>query len=1686
MRPIPLLFTCMLLLSSLGGYAQVNKRKLGNEWIKYDQPYYKVKVKANGFISIPASEFSNAGVDLNAYAHEKLQVFFRGVEIPVFVNAPGGTFSSVEFFAEKNDGSMDSVLYNNPSEMSNKGKSLYSDSSVYFITWGQTNGLRYNVKPFIPNAGTSSRGFYYHTVLKNYTNIYYDGAYIIPAFTFASSEYNSGEGYMSPVVAYNTTTKAPGVMMDSLQVSRAVYAGNMPELEFRVSGKSDYANEEIDHRFVLEVSADKVNWRTVKDTLYGGYKTLTGRIRLLREDLGNTAIYVRFKAMSHTGNVDVFAVAYVGLKYSRSFYAAGADLDGQYYHTTLNSGDTRFAYAGPIKSQPKVMLIDPWNAVAAEGQLYNDSMQFLLPNTGRQSKLILWTGAYNSTRTQLAKVNFTGYNPALGANYLIVTHPMFKSGVNEYISYKSGQRIDSASFFKPIAVYTPEIYDEFFYGYHHGAAIQNFLRYAYQKASAKPKFVWFVGKGWQNDLSYANYASDLVPMVGVPSSDLMMINRIDDDYAYAPDSTIAPLMSVGRLTCTSPIEFSNYFNKLKEYESLTTEKWRKDIVEIAGGYGDAQYRVNLATMEKLSAIARDKYAGANPKIYSANNSDPVIKDLKTQIQSHINKGAGMVTYLAHGSLNTLGVDIGDTVTLNNKGKYPIIYINGCNVGNPGYSATSLGEWYVKSKDKGAIIWLSHSNVTLDNVMPVQMGAFYRNFTKETFGKTIGEAWAKTIADMDSVSKRRPEFRSLCLQWVIQGDPTVRFGYPEKSDFAITAADLTLEPENVLSTDDSFHLVINAHNYGKYGDDTFNLRVIHTKPGNKQDTINTRITSFGNSHQFKVKIVNKGGLQGDNNFSVFFDSEDNVAELDEENNSASLDYYIAGTGIRPLYPADFGIVATDTPALMVQSRDLFDNKSGVYFEIDTVPDFNSPLLKKSARISGSNVITWKPQLMMLDRPGKLKDSQVYYWRSRLDLPADSGGGWETHSFTYIQGSAPGWSQSHFGQWRNLKSTALILDTIGRTFSYQPKYRGLTLTSNAMEFRGLGIKTDDGEILNFNVKNDKTLIMAVFDKNTLAEYRENTFDYTTKACGCIDPQCLQYLCTDTFPVYYLQFQMNLPAERARFISYVDKIPEGNYVAVMTRLANNHYQFGDSNLSRAFRKIGATMWAELIDAKKERKNLSCGSIGIKGNFEGISLAQDTAYDVVKALAPDKSDMVNLRVVMKGYDSPRGHMVSSDIGPAVKWHKLNYNFDGLEPDNSDKVKFLIHANDRYGRDSLISDTIYASNADISFIDAGKHPKIRIEAITFDRKHLTPAQFGLWQVLYTAVPEGSIVIDSTYSVSNGNFIESSDVKFSVKYQNIGATAIKPGIAVAIYVDSKGHSFTDTLKYKALVPGESFVFRSTRNTLGMSGNVKVQFRVNPGYYQPELTLDNNFIKWNFDITNDAVPPTLKVTFNEKILSNNEIIVPKQVIRVEAKDDNALRFMDDTSLVQMWMKYPNDTAFTPLHFSSPFIKWMPSHSPAQAAIAVIDHPSFATGTYTFRAQAKDKSGNPAGSKPYEISFRVIAEEALSKIYLAPNPVTDIARFYYTFYGTETPDEAKLYITNTQGYVVGTYDLVAQNVFHYGENTFTWDPVNSAAGRLPSGVYHYRFVIKLRGQDIAKFARPEDQIMEKTYGRFVIIR
>src|SRR5690606_37624480 len=109
----------------------------------------------------------------------------------------------------------------------------------------------------------------------------------------------------------------------------------------------------------------------------------------------------------------------------------------------------------------------------------------------------------------------------------------------------------------------------------------------------------------------------------------------------------------------------------------------------------------------------------------------------------------LVTFFGHSAPSVTDIDIGfasaDEMGYDNKGRYPLLLLNGCDAGNAFGEAYTFGEDWILTPERGASLYMAHSSLGADVYLRRYSECFYdRAFTDssliyQTVGKVKIEA-----------------------------------------------------------------------------------------------------------------------------------------------------------------------------------------------------------------------------------------------------------------------------------------------------------------------------------------------------------------------------------------------------------------------------------------------------------------------------------------------------------------------------------------------------------------------------------------------------------------------------------------------------------------------------------------------------------------------------------------------------------------------------------------------------------------------------------------------------------------------------------------------------------------------------------------------------------------------------------
>ncbi len=180
-------------------------------WITPNKTYLKMYLCEDGMYRIGQTDFTNAGISVAAIDPRTVKVFYKGNQIPVFFNGESdgvfGVSDYFDFYGVRNYGGITNTYDQNNSVVYNTNEyfNSYSDTSVYWIDWGGSFGIRYNSSAFTAAGNFTNQ--YFSDVIHLEKDYYYTQGENISAtdYRFLNTEKFRGEGWYWSLIG-NTQT----------------------------------------------------------------------------------------------------------------------------------------------------------------------------------------------------------------------------------------------------------------------------------------------------------------------------------------------------------------------------------------------------------------------------------------------------------------------------------------------------------------------------------------------------------------------------------------------------------------------------------------------------------------------------------------------------------------------------------------------------------------------------------------------------------------------------------------------------------------------------------------------------------------------------------------------------------------------------------------------------------------------------------------------------------------------------------------------------------------------------------------------------------------------------------------------------------------------------------------------------------------------------------------------------------------------------------------------------------------------------------------------------------------------------------------------------------------------------------------------------------------------------------------
>jgi Peptidase family C25 len=348
------------------------------------------------------------------------------------------------------------------------------------------------------------------------------------------------------------------------------------------------------------------------------------------------------------------------------------------------------------------------------------------------------------------------------ADYLIIAPAEFGDALQRLADHRSAHGLTAR------IVDVAQVYDAFSDGVADPHAIRDFLQYTLKSwAKPAPRFVVLVGKASYDYHDYLKGPNkNLVPTFLVPTPHLGEAAS-DDWYVAASEQDIRPQMAVGRIPAKSVSQLNTAIDKILAFETApAAQDWSRRAVFVADDKAESfaasadVFAAELPTTMTTERIYLKDYGGD-------------VNAARAPIIRQWNNGAGLITYVGHGSIDTwaagplFGTDyLGD---ITNGMRLPVLLTPTCLDGffyHP--QKDSLAESLLFKPDGGMIAGLVPTGLSLPEAQDVLTSELFAQLFEKnapTLGEAVMRAKQQMPIDNDSM-------REVLATFEVLGDPAL--------------------------------------------------------------------------------------------------------------------------------------------------------------------------------------------------------------------------------------------------------------------------------------------------------------------------------------------------------------------------------------------------------------------------------------------------------------------------------------------------------------------------------------------------------------------------------------------------------------------------------------------------------------------------------------------------------------------------------------------------------------------------------------------------------------------------------------------------------------------------------------------------------------------------------------------------
>jgi len=931
---------------------------IGN-WINYISTYLKIGVSEDRVFRLSKIDLENIGINTSVINPNMIQLFESGVEQKIYVSGENDGVCDdsdyVEFYGKKNYGKKNYKLINSSNDEYHEYLDRYTDTTLYFLTWGKTPGLRID------------------SLLINQTNIpdtleYYIQTLHYEKNTMFQNMNNDEVANQTPNWNKNKTWYWDWLFVQKRDFPFTltdIYLDKPAKIFFKATSTASNLSSDA-HTLSLSFNGTALDSQHINRF---DQVLLQGRFQSNLLLVGSNKFSVQNYENGTSPNQ--IGVDWYEIEYPRQLKLINDSLLFK-LDDSISPGLKVIKVGNANASQYLIYKINPDLKRIETYQVNNGILTFADSVLGGESYVVI-------TPDKPLKPKFYGLkqfknlrSPSMQGEYIAITHPKFWNNAQNYVN-----EIGSLFSISTLLINVEDIFDEFTFGYPDPHAIRLFCQSAFVNWQApKPSYLVLLGDA---NYDYKQYrfkndgvvgGGNYVPSYGDPVS--------DNWYAVWDENALPiPQLFVGRLPINSGSELQYYLSKVKNNINAPYDSWNKRYLFFSGGR--ANYPEEIAQLKNVNdnlintLIAPPIISGFYKHFYKTTSPQTDFGPYtSSEIQQAISNGGVFISYIGHSGTATWDNSINEVSQIKNTlNRNPLVTDFGCSTNKFAEpDIVCFGERFVLGENGQALGYVGNSSLGFTSSAYAVPKYFYQSLIEDSTAN-IGRSHLGAKIKMFNQSGSSDVFKVFALTNSLIGDPIVSLKIPPKPNLKITPASIQYTATQLNDGSDSVAFRIAISNLGLAIEDTFAVSITHNY---KNELVENKFLSLSKlEREDTVTIwIKTKNLAGEHSLNIFLDPDNKISEIYKDDNQADLFFTVVSNVLRDNFGSE---VENSQPRnLFILNPVIADYKKlNVKYQISETKDFLSP---NEFIIPEDSVIT-KVQL-----PNLLPDYR-YWFRYKVD-------------------------------------------------------------------------------------------------------------------------------------------------------------------------------------------------------------------------------------------------------------------------------------------------------------------------------------------------------------------------------------------------------------------------------------------------------------------------------------------------------------------------------------------------------------------------------------------------------------------------------------------------------------------------------------------------------------------------------